>query len=251
MPTTVHITDQGNQTISGNKIFDDSIIFSSGVTFLRNAGTADTDIDLLSRPFLNSRVSIGTDTGILGQSINTLNNEREIKIWETGGAVTAVGYGPYIRIGRSGVLISEKTESKVGVGTLFPTEKVHISGGNLKVEGNAIAQTGSFNTISITNKKISSYNYSTGNFIFGDNYINITNSSTNITGTLPSGITSGINYYVKNLNTGILLITGSGQRTIDGFSTVNLYRNESLQLLGVNNVGYTGWVTFSADNGVS
>jgi hypothetical protein len=48
-----------------------------------------------------------------------------------------------------------------------------------------------------------------------------------------------------------LLITGSGQRTIDGFSTVNLYRNESLQLLGVNNVGYTGWVTLSADNGVS
>jgi hypothetical protein len=68
---------------------------------------------------------------------------------------------------------------------------------------------------------------------------------------LPSGITSGINYYVKNLNSGILLITGSGQRSIDGFSTVNLYRNESLQLLGVNNVGYTGWVTLSADNGVS
>jgi hypothetical protein len=68
---------------------------------------------------------------------------------------------------------------------------------------------------------------------------------------LPSGITSGINYYVKNLNTGILLITGSGQRTIDGFPNINLYKNESLQLLGVNNVGYTGWVTLSADNGVS
>jgi hypothetical protein len=113
------------------------------------------------------------------------------------------------------------------------------------------ARTGSFDTLQITNKKISYYNYSTGNFIFGDNYVNLTNSSTNIKGTLPIGITSGINYYVKNLNTGILLITGSGQRSIDGFSTVNLYKNESLQLLGVNSVGYTGWVTLSADNGVS
>ena len=112
-------------------------------------------------------------------------------------------------------------------------------------------QTGSFDTIQITNKKLSSYSYNSTNFIFGNTYINIANSSNNIIGTLPSGITSGINYYVKNLNTGILLITGSGQRTIDGFSTVNLYKNESLQLLGVNNIGYTGWVTLSADNGVS
>ena len=112
-------------------------------------------------------------------------------------------------------------------------------------------QTGSFDTIQITNKKLSSYSYNSTNFIFGNTYINIANSSNNIIGTLPSGITSGINYYVKNLNTGILLITGSGQRTIDGFSNINLYKNESLQLLGVNNVGYTGWVTLSADNGVS
>ena len=113
------------------------------------------------------------------------------------------------------------------------------------------AQTGSFDALQITNKKLSSYSYNSTNFIFGNTYINIVNSSTNITGTLPSGITSGINYYVKNLNTGILLITGSGQRTIDGFSNINIYKNESLQLLGVNNVGYTGWVTLSADNGVS
>jgi hypothetical protein len=124
--------------------------------------------------------------------------------------------------------------------------------GNQNINGiKTFAQTGSFDTLQITNKKLSSYNYNSNNFIFGNIYINIVNSSTNITGTLPSGITSGINYYVKNLNTGILLITGSGQRTIDGFSTINLYRNESLQLLGVNNVGYTGWVTLSADNGVS
>ncbi len=124
--------------------------------------------------------------------------------------------------------------------------------GNQTISGvKSFAETGSFNALQITNKKLSSYNYVASNFTFNNVYINIANSSNNITGTLPNGITSGINYYVKNLNTGILLITGSGQRTIDGFSTVNLYKNESLQLLGVNNIGYTGWVTLSADNGVS
>jgi hypothetical protein len=60
-----------------------------------------------------------------------------------------------------------------------------------------------------------------------------------------------MNYYVKNLNTGALTITGAGSRTIDGFASATLYINDSLQLLGVNNVGYTGWVTISADGGIS
>ena len=144
----------------------------------------------------------------------------------------------------TGVLLS-------GEAAVLPNTIVYITG-NQTISGNkTFAQTGSFDTLQITNKKLSSYNYVNSNFIFGNTYINIVNSSNNIRGTLPSGITSGINYYVKNLNTGILLITGSGQRTIDGFSNINLYKNESLHLLGVNNIGYTGWVTLSADNGVS
>jgi len=124
--------------------------------------------------------------------------------------------------------------------------------GNQIISGNkTFDNTGIFNTLSITNKKLTSYAYHTNNFIFRDNYINFTNSSANITGTLPDNIISGINYYVKNLNSGILLITGSGQRTIDGFINANLYKNESLQLVGVNSVGYTGWVTISADGGLS
>jgi hypothetical protein len=144
----------------------------------------------------------------------------------------------------TGILLSGEAAS-------LPTTIVYITGDQTISGTKTFAQTGSFDTLQITNKKLSSYSYNSTNFIFGNTYINIVNSSNNITGTLPSGITSGINYYVKNLNTGILLITGSGQRTIDGFSNVNLYKNESLQLLGVNNIGYTGWVTLSADNGVS
>jgi hypothetical protein len=141
--------------------------------------------------------------------------------------------------------------SGISQGGLLPSTIVYITGDQVISGVKTFTQTGSFDTVQITNKKLSSYNYVNSNFTFGNTYINIANSSNNIIGTLPSGITSGINYYVKNLNTGILLITGSGQRTIDGFYNINLYKNESLQILGVNNVGYTGWVTLSADNGVS
>lgn len=124
--------------------------------------------------------------------------------------------------------------------------------GNQTIFGNkTFAQTGSFNTLQITNKKLSSYSLNSTNFVFGDNYLNFANSSSNIIGILPSGIVSGINYYAKNLNSGIFFISGSGSRTIDGFSTLNLYRNESVQLVGVNSIGYTGWVTISADGGIS
>lgn len=124
--------------------------------------------------------------------------------------------------------------------------------GDQTISGNkTFVNTGSFNAIQISNRLLSSYSYNSTNFIFGDSYLNFVNSSNNITGTLPSGIVSGINYYVKNLNTGILLITGSGQRTIDGFPNLNLYINESAQLIGINNIGYTGWVTISTNQGIS
>lgn len=144
----------------------------------------------------------------------------------------------------TGVLLSGE------VGNL-PNTVVYTTGDQTISGTKTFAQTGSFNTLQITNKKLSSYSLNSTNFIFGDNYLNFTNSSSNLTGILPSGIVSGINYYAKNLNSGIFFISGSGSRTIDGFSTLNLYKNESVQLVGVNNVGYTGWVTISADGGIS
>lgn len=144
-------------------------------------------------------------------------------------------------VGRTGIFSHE----------VIAPNLVHNSG-NQTISGNkTFVNTGSFNAIQISNRLLSSYSYNSTNFIFGDSYLNFVNSSNNITGTLPSGIVSGINYYVKNLNTGILLITGSGQRTIDGFPNLNLYINESAQLIGINNIGYTGWVTISTNQGIS
>ena len=92
------------------------------------------------------------------------------------------------------------------------------------------------------------YHYFTTNITLDNNYINLANSTSGITATLPP-IASGRNYIVKNLNTGTLTVTGSA--TIDGNPNLKLYKNESAHLLGVNNVGFTGWVTLNTNPGAS
>lgn len=60
-----------------------------------------------------------------------------IIIYQTGqGYGNVSSKGPYIRLGYHNI-ISEVTDSRLGIGTLFPAEKVHISGGNLRVDGGA------------------------------------------------------------------------------------------------------------------
>jgi hypothetical protein len=225
--TIVYTT--GNQSISGNKTLNDSIFLNSGLVFLRlGGGNEDVDIDLLSRPFSNTRVSIGTETGLLGQSINTSNFEREIKIWETGGF--GGFYGPFVRIGRSGVLISEKTESKVGIGTLFPTEKVHISGGNLRVENNLqVSGTGIFNAIDLNS--IDNLTLSGVDITITSGVVTLTNAP------ILSGnplITGNLSLYATTAN---LALTGSTLQT-----NINNLSGTSVQTFG--NQTITGNKTF-------
>ena len=92
------------------------------------------------------------------------------------------------------------------------------------------------------------YNYFTTSTTLGNSYINLANSTSGITATLPS-ITSGRNYIVKNLNTGTLTVTGSN--SIDGNVNLKLYKNESAHLLGVRNIGFTGWVSLNTNPGIS
>ncbi len=62
-----------------------------------------------------------------------------IIIYQTGqGYGNVSSKGPYLRLGYHNI-ISEVPDSRLGIGTLFPVEKVHISGGNLRVEGNVFA----------------------------------------------------------------------------------------------------------------
>jgi hypothetical protein len=60
-----------------------------------------------------------------------------IIIYQTGqGYGNVSSKGPYLRLGYHNI-ISEVPDSRLGIGTLFPAEKVHISGGNLRVDGGA------------------------------------------------------------------------------------------------------------------
>jgi hypothetical protein len=92
------------------------------------------------------------------------------------------------------------------------------------------------------------YNYFTTSITLGNSYINLANSTSGITATLPS-IASGRNYIVKNLNTGTLTVTGLN--SIDGNVNLKLHKKESAHLLGVNNVGFTGWVSLNTNPGIS
>jgi hypothetical protein len=92
------------------------------------------------------------------------------------------------------------------------------------------------------------YNYFTTSITLGNSYINLANSTSGITATLPS-IASGRNYIVKNLNTGTLTVTGLN--SIDGNVNLKLHKKESAHLLGVNNIGFTGWVSLNTNPGIS
>jgi hypothetical protein len=99
-------------------------------------------------------------------------------------------------------------------------------------------------------RKTTAYNYVTGNFDFNNFYVNLINATSPRTGILPTP-TSGLNYYVKNLNTGVVFLTGISGLKIDSADYLNLYKNESVELLGVNNLGYTGWITMSLNEGLT
>jgi hypothetical protein len=134
----------------------------------------------------------------------------------------------------TGVLLSGE-----GGGTTLPITIVYTTGDQ------TLSGLKTFDNIEIRN---TNYNYFTTNITLDNNYINLANSTSGITATLPS-IASGRNYIVKNLNTGTLTVTGSN--SIDGNVNLILYKNESAHLLGVNNVGFTGWVTLNTNPGAS
>lgn len=100
-------------------------------------GNYDEVISVHNSPYTDS---------IFGQSINSSTFGDQIVIYQTGSSFgVPLSKGPYLRLGENNI-ISEKSSSKLGIGTTFPTEKVHISGGNLRVEGDAIANNLVYNT---------------------------------------------------------------------------------------------------------
>jgi hypothetical protein len=252
LPNTIVYTT-GYQTIDGYKTFIGSpfeinnglvlSITSGGISTQSNAAYyADNDVNFdFGMPFLNTRISIGQNTGILGLSINSENGQREVKIYETGNYITAYKYGPYLRMGRYGTLISEGSENKVGIGTLFPQQKVHISGGNLRVDGNVSANNLN-NLVYTTGNQIISGNKTFANTLLVRTISGISGSaSININAIDNAQEIFGGNY----LGGGINLTAGSGN-FIGG--SINLYAGPKVGIPYHGDINAFGRVSINNDN---
>lgn len=150
-----------------------------------------------------------------------------IIIYQTGqGYGNISSKGPYLRLGYHNI-ISEVPDSRLGIGTLFPVEKVHISGGNLRVEGNVFANnlyTKDNPSGFITGVDLSTYATNSNLFLTGqnlDNKINLLSGNfeeENIlvfTAELPSGEETTFLTYPFSLDSSPSSITCSFQNTID------------------------------------
>lgn len=171
MPTVTHIIDQnlpvyatGDQTISGIKTFEGLVgFYKNGSLSFAGYGDYATQVNGNLSGIILTTFQSPTDITIRSDFIggnsdavisvrnysliseffgNSINNEDgesgdQIIIYSTGSTYSIPNSkGPYLRLGKHNI-ISEKSGSKLGIGTLFPQEKVHVSGGNLRVDGGA------------------------------------------------------------------------------------------------------------------
>jgi hypothetical protein len=221
--------------------------------------------------------------------LSTLNDIASVQEIRTYSGVAADKFSTIINLYNTGSDLNIKIDSLSGdltrnyitistlnsTGSILDSKINSLSGSAVSIYGNqdingvkTFINTGSFNALQINHRKFTSYKISTNNFEINHDYIYLANSENDITGTILMGyylgqeyseIPSGINYFIKNINAGKLTITGYTMlpdlhpqpNTIDGFDKLILYKNESVQLIGVNNIGYTGWITISADGGIS
>lgn len=249
------IADLVGQYGSGFFISDEVVVYISGNQTISGVKTFATGIFAPNLIYNTGTQTIGGYKLISGSASST--------ILQVGGYsfVTPNPFLGDIRFQASnawlGASSSSTLDNVIGFNTapskFNVSEVVMMSGSSFLNRHGAVLVTGNqtisgvktFDSIEIRN---TNYNYFITSITLGNSYINLANSTSGITGTLPS-ITSGRNYIVKNLNTGTLTVTGSN--SIDGNVNLKLYKNESAHLLGVNNVGFTGWVSLNTNPGIS
>lgn len=202
------------------------------ISFRRNVGVGATGQGRIFSPSINDDITVDFPSD-------------SIIIYQTGqGYGNVSSKGPYLRLGYHNI-ISEVPDSRLGIGTLFPVEKVHISGGNLRVEDSVFAKNLIYNT---GNQTISGLKFfvirpqvnGTGVLLSGEAYPS-NNPSGFITGidtssfyprSNPSGFITGVNLSsyatIANLNavsgalqTQINNISGGGSITGDYYPNSN------------------------------
>ena len=196
------------------------------------------------RPNVNSTGVVLSGEAATPQNLATTGSTLDTKINSLSGTLTST-YATITNLATTGSTLNTRINSLSGY-INSTSSNIVFTTGNQTIGG---VKTFTSN-IFAPNLVYSSgdYNYFTTSITLGNIYINLANSPSAITATLPS-IASGRNYIIKNLNTGTLTVTGSN--FIDGNVNLKLYKNESAHLFGVNNVGFTGWVSLNTNPGIS
>lgn len=97
------------------------------------------------------------------------------------------------------------------------------------------------------NNSTSQFNYYIDNFNISDYYLNLVSHPSGVTGYLPP-VSNGLRFNIKNLGEGLLVVSGSAN--IDQLDSISIQKNESIELLGVNNSYYSGWATIISNPGL-
>jgi len=162
----------------------------------------------------------------------------------------------------SGILTTNQRPFVNGTGVLLsgevsavtlPATIVYTTGDQTISGTKTFDNSGIFQAIKINKNRFLSYDYQTGNFNI-TNYITIVNcalteSGDFATGVLQSGNISGFNHIIKNINACPVVITGSGNYTIDNTPNLYIYSGESVELIGVTATNLTGWYTMNTNLG--
>jgi len=191
----------------------------------------------------NNRVSGAYSTVINGKnnflngSSSTVLHGSDNNIFEDGSAV--IGNKNYID--HSGaVLISDSTSrAKYSKNT----NSLSIDFANGVYLENEV----SIYDLRLRNKKYTDYSYKSSDFIFST-YMNIVNSASPVNAIL-TFVEDTRNFFVKNINSGVLNITSS--YLIDGQPSITLYKNESAEFMGIMRNNYTGWIIIGGNQGIN
>ena len=241
-----------NTGVAGSAVFDTNLSGLrmtydnfGGVNLLSYNTNVSSGLDRFTIDGANGRLFSVTDN--LSGSLFSVNDIAGLPIIEAFDDNTVV-MGAYNR--NDFVL----TGNSLGLGGLpnTGTTKLYVSG-NVAITGNLNANSGTFQSVQINKNRFLSYDYETGNFNITD-YVTIVNcaltgSGDFATGVLQSGNISGFNHIIKNINACPVVITGSGNYTIDNTPNLYIYSGESVELIGVTATNLTGWYTMNTNLG--
>jgi hypothetical protein len=178
---------------------------------------------------LNNNLTNANNSSVLHGSQNIINSNNSI----------AIGNKNFIEHSGATLISDSTTRSKFS--RAENTLSLNFANG-VYLENDVV-----ITNLKLLNKKYTDYSYKAYNFTFSS-YMNITNSTSTINAILPP-VEDGRNFFVKNINTGKLIITSAD--TIDGYDSITLYKNESIEFLGVDNFNYNGWLVIGGNQGIN